>query len=174
MTSILLILLACAKPCEFVARCDGTVLETCSLGVDQLFGSGVSKTDCSTTLNPVCLETATDVAFCTLDDSVTCTEGASRCDGDLAITCNANGFEVAKDCSTNGPTCVLDADDQALCAIDPAMPCDSDTFESRCDGDLLITCGDGLLRSRECAGEDRTCGLLETFDSYNCVDVEPG
>lgn len=165
--TLFLFLLACSKPCEYTARCDGSVLETCSLGVDQLFGSGESETNCPDTVNPVCHSPEPDVAFCTLDDEIMCEEGATRCDGDIAITCNESGFEVGQDCTTFGPTCVLN-EGEAQCALDPVESCDNATYERSCEGIDLIVCNGGLVTQRVC-DDDKVCGLNDV-DALGCVD----
>ena len=88
---VLVWMLGCAKPCEYVARCDGEVLQTCSLGVDQLFGSGESEVACPTTVNPHCVELEVDHAFCARTEEPSCTADEAFCDGDEAgLRCSVN------------------------------------------------------------------------------------
>ena len=158
--TLLLLLWACTKPCEFTARCDGDVLETCSVGVDQLVGSGISRTDCTETVNPVCVTHGDDAAQCAMERTPTCDLPEPQCDGDVILACSA-GYLVADDCALAGPTCVTHPDDGApVCAVDPVTSCDRETFLQTCaTEDSVYACLDGVVTELDCdlTHEKATC-----------------
>ena len=106
-----LLLGACTQPCEFTARCDGSVLETCSIGPDQLVGSGIGRTDCADTVNPYCVS-IDDFAMCATESTPSCDLEEPECDGDVVLDCTL-GFVVAEDCALAGPTCISHPEDGA-------------------------------------------------------------
>jgi hypothetical protein len=83
--------------CDFTEkRCNGNVVEECG-GTDQFIGRSISRTPCEG-LNPRCVETAEEQAFCATSAETHCTPPASRCDGNIQLACHG-GFEVAQDCT---------------------------------------------------------------------------
>ncbi len=140
----------CAEPCEFEARCDGNVLETCFLHPDQFFGDPVSRNACEAP-NPFCVEPVADmVAFCAAEPTAECTEAdPETCDGALALRCR-EGFVRATNCATFGPDCIVNDDDDAVCAQDPIVACDPATHERRCIGDNVERCRDGRIALEIC------------------------
>ena len=69
-----------------------------------------------------------------------------RCDGDVLQVCGSGvdqmfGREVHETpCADLNPVCVEIDASNAMCAADPATPCDIDTFDATCDGDVLTAC----------------------------------
>jgi hypothetical protein len=148
MWMIVVALLGCAKECEYAARCDGNMLQTCSLGVDQMFGSGESERLCEG-VNPVCVEVEEDVAFCARSASATCDDSlVHRCEDDSIISCQA-GYEVAEDCALNGPDCLID-DGEPVCAQAPLTACVEASYPKHCEGTSVVSCHEGRVEAFDC------------------------
>lgn len=111
-----------------------------------------------------------------------------RCDGARFEECDDSGVWRAQDCRYSisyscsgggggftcqveaGGTCGTGADGDLACVGDgPA--CDDETFTTRCDGQVLVSCRDGKearLDCRDLAGW-LTCGTDAQIDSLSCV-----
>ena len=63
---------ACGPNCEFDQRCDGNVLETCSVGVDQIVGDPeYDRMECAGS-TPVCVELSDVSAVCAPSETESC------------------------------------------------------------------------------------------------------
>jgi hypothetical protein len=103
------------------------------------------------------------------------THGGTWCDGDDVVFCQG-GAEITRTACTSGctsmPQGVPDecADDEP--PPQPADPCGGETFEGRCDGETLIWCQDGDVRTYDCADSDRTCGWQDDTIGHNCLAAD--
>jgi len=89
-----------------------------------------------------------------------------RCDGQTAIWCESETVNQV-DCSISGNLCAQNEDGNFRC-VPPPDPCEGETFEGRCDGNVAIWCEGGVIQRIECGGTT-ICGALE--DGLNrCVD----
>lgn len=52
--------------------------------------------------------------------------------------------------------------------------CGDVDYAGRCDGDTLVWCEDGALRSVDCASSGRTCGWQDSNVGYNCMGSSSG
>ncbi len=148
----------CTPECTFAARCDGDVLETCHVGVDQMVGSPISRHVCEAP-NPRCVQAADDVALCVTAAAAACDSGYTpACQNDAATKCTS-GFVVATDCSLHGPSCVLTTT-EAVCAVEPLTSCDAQTHVAQCAGNTVLRCRDGYVQAEVCDAyvPPRHCG----------------
>lgn len=144
--------------CPYNAACEGNVLKTCFVGVDQLVGSPSEGERACAGANPICVTVDEQDALCAIAKERTCAVGAApRCDGPLLITCQ-QGFEVAEDCAAHGNVCgtVLA---ETFCYKDPVITCAPNSFTPRCEGTRILQCRNGVEAYEECALrlEDTTC-----------------
>lgn len=144
-------LLACAS-CPYDQRCNGNKLESCELGVDQMFGDPSYTTQDCEDPNAVCVETGARTAQCVMSAEAKCgPASADRCSADgLAVTCS-DGYEVATDCAPDGNECLI-VDLRARCAVLPATSCDQDSYDNSCEDDYhLLYCQNGLVTRKHCS-----------------------
>lgn len=90
-----------------------------------------------------------------------CTE--SRCDGDVLVGCESNGFAQRRDCADEGLDCV-DSEAGPTCSLAGAAPCGSEEF--RCEGDVFLWCpirAQVVPFATNCAETGKTCDTV-------CVD----
>ncbi len=148
-----LLLSGCAR-CPYQQRCNGNVLETCSLGVDQLVGKpSYAKVACANP-NPVCQETVEGEAECVMPEAPPCDSGtAPRCDApERAVHC-VSGYQAATDCAADDNACV-EVSGNALCARGPATACDPKTYRNTCeDAGHLLYCEHALVTRQSCDHE---------------------
>jgi hypothetical protein len=52
----------------------------------------------------------------------------------------------------------------------PSDPCQGETFEGRCDGDTVVWCENGKVRTQSC-GSGKVCGYSTTHQYYACIDA---
>lgn len=154
---ILPLLQACPS-CPYDEACEGNVLKTCWVGVDQLVGSPAEGERPCEGANPVCITVDDRNALCGIAKERTCTMGAPiRCEGALKIDCQ-DGFEVAEDCVAHGNVCgTISAN--TYCHRAPVVTCDPEQFRGRCEGSRLVQCRFGTEAYEECAlrTEDTAC-----------------
>lgn len=148
-----LFLSGCAR-CPYQQRCNGDVLEVCSLGVDQLVGPpSYGKSKCESP-NPVCKDTSAGEAECVMPEAPTCDSGvAPRCvAGELAVHC-VSGYQVATDCAADDNACI-EVSGNALCARGPPTACDPKTYRNTCeDAGHLLYCRNALVTRQACDHE---------------------
>ncbi len=150
--------MACTTECTFKARCDGDLVETCSVAVDQLVGSPISRKPCQAP-NPKCVQVEDDVARCvTAEDAVCDKSYIPQCLNNAATTCTT-GFVVARDCTVLGPGCVLNGS-EAVCAVDPLVACESDSYVTSCQDNTVLRCRRGFVQGEACDAyvPPRKCG----------------
>ncbi len=155
--------LAGCPSCPYDSKCDGDVLKTCSVGVDQIAGKPDKGSRQCASPNPVCVTLDERTAQCAMDDATECDAGfIPRCEGGVVVAC-ANGYLVATDCEGNGNACVELAPGPR-CALEPLTDCDPAEYESRCAGDSVISCVDGFVQAQNCSlGQlDGTCEEYES------------
>ncbi|MFK7999110.1 MAG: hypothetical protein AB8H86_05915 [Polyangiales bacterium] len=90
-----------------------------------------------------------------------CTE--SRCDGDVLVGCESNGFAQRRDCAAEGLNCV-ESEDPPTCSLAGAAPCGRDEFA--CEGDVFLWCpirAQVVPFATNCAESGKTCDTV-------CVD----
>lgn len=122
-----LLLLGCDNECSFQERCDGTTLEVCGDGPDQVVGRKVNTTDCTAeAVDGTCVEIDDQSATCASEPVTECDleQTDSVCEGDVLVGCTGvyyttpvsypTGFVVRVDCAAEGATCV-EADGLASC-----------------------------------------------------------
>jgi len=142
--------LAGCPSCPYDSKCDGDVLKTCSLGVDQIAGKPSKTARACADPNPVCVTLDERTAQCAMDDATECdAEFIPRCEGGIVVSC-ANAFLVAQDCVGNGNAC-FELAPGPLCALDPLTDCDPSEFESYCQGASVISCPSGYLQAQDCS-----------------------
>lgn len=145
------LLVGCAR-CPYESRCNGNVLEVCTVGVDQMFGDpSYASTPCEG-VNPVCVDAPSGRSLCARAASAPCADASvTRCDTpDVAVRCE-EGFEVAEDCATDENSCVT-LPSRSRCARAPVTTCDVERQASVCeDATHLLSCVDGLLTRRDCS-----------------------
>jgi len=144
-------LTACAS-CPFEERCNGNVLEVCSLGVDQMFGDpSYSSSPCEDP-NPVCVATGSGSAQCAVAADATCADGTpDRCEAQARAVRCLSGYEVAEACAPDGNDCLM-VDSAAHCAIGPARTCDRETYDNSCEDSVhLLYCINGLVTRKDCS-----------------------
>lgn len=151
--------------CAYESRCDGAVVKTCSLGVDQMVGDPARGRIPCEGENPVCVNLDRRTAQCVRADAPRCdaAEFTDFCDDGAAVRC-VEGYEVADDCAAHGNVCELgdgaaSATSEARCVLAPATACDPANYTETCDGTGLITCEGGVVARRDCAVErpGQTC-----------------
>lgn len=49
-----------------------------------------------------------------------------------------------------------------------ASSCEGETFTGRCDGDVVVWCENGAVKSGDCAPAGQTCGFSQTKGYYAC------
>jgi hypothetical protein len=111
-----------------------------------------------------------------------------RCDGHRLVECTSEGVWVAEDCRydiglacSGGPsgfTCQVEAggtcgsgQDGELDCVGTGVACDPDTFVTRCDGAVLVSCRQGKEARLDCKNlaPEYTCGQDARIDGMNCV-----
>lgn len=115
-----LLLGGCGNECSFFEQCDGSVLQVCGDGPDQMFGRQIHETACEGD-NPVCIEIDDQAAMCAAEDAQACDPDtyAATCEGDLLRTCSGvlytepvdypTAYEVVVDCAAEGMSCDAEA-----------------------------------------------------------------
>ncbi len=158
---VLTALYGCPR-CEFDEACDGNVLMTCSIGVDQQVGSPAEARLACTGANPVCITVDERNALCAIAEARSCVpDTAPRCEGGSQITC-VDGFEVARNCVAHGNVCG-EVEGAFRCYAEPKVVCVQD-FESICSGTRLTHCDAGLVTHEEC-GLDRPVQRCTAFEN---------
>jgi hypothetical protein len=150
--------LAGCPSCPYESKCEGDVLKTCSVGVDQVVGSPQRSARACRAPNPVCVTLNEDRAQCAMEAEPGCGAAfAGYCADGLRIECSA-GYRVAEDCAAHGNTC-FELDDGPRCAREPLTVCNPPDIDSRCEGDVLIACVYGYLKAEDCslAPEPEVC-----------------
>jgi hypothetical protein len=86
------------------------------------------------------------------------------CDGTREQLC-LSGALVTLDCGELGTTCANGA-----CTPQPGPACDAASFRQRCDGDVVVTCADGIESRDDCSiwPTHRRCAV-DTLGSAQCV-----
>jgi hypothetical protein len=112
----------------------------------------------------------------------------ARCDGELLLECTDSGVWQARDCRYDqsvscsgsaggfecsvkaGGTCGSGADGEVTCIGDGAS-CDEETFETVCEGDVLVSCREGQQARLDCSrlAPELTCGPDAQLEGMSCV-----
>ena len=111
---------SCGNECDFFARCQGNVLQTCGAGVDQCWNRRIQDEPCITP-NGAWVSVGIS-AICARTPITECGRSfVPYCDGALLLGCSTSpeGFVVAEDCSLVGRTCGLGASGEATCVQAP-------------------------------------------------------
>lgn len=91
-----------------------------------------------------------------------------RCDGDVAIWCEADIIQT-RDCATTEQSCGTQGDDHRHRCFDLDLTCDGLSWEGRCDGDNAVWCDDGELRTRRCDDCGQSCGWSDEQGAFYCI-----
>ncbi|MBN1945244.1 MAG: hypothetical protein JW797_06175 [Bradymonadales bacterium] len=151
--------------CPYEARCEGNVLHTCWLGVDQLVGSPARDAVECRAPNPVCVDLDDRNAQCVMDDQATCQEPFDPfCEEGAVVDC-VEGYEVAEDCAGNGNGC-HDIDGSVFCAVAPLTPCIMGEYRTRCDDTRVLSCQRGFVTARDCAAYETPTFCVEYTSEY--------
>ncbi|MBN2495731.1 MAG: PPC domain-containing protein [Deltaproteobacteria bacterium] len=127
-------------------QCAGTVIQTCTADGDGCLG-WANTTDCADT-NQACDDSGAD-AVCVGGG---CTDGETRCDGDVVQTCADGAWGDTQDCAATGQTC----DDSGADAVCVGETCTNG--ETRCDGNVVQTCTDhAWVDTEDCETSGQVC-----------------
>ncbi len=91
---------------------------------------------------------------------------AGRCDGQVAVWCEADAV-VTRDCAAEGLSCGPDDQGRSRC-LEPG-DCDGLGWEGRCDGEVALWCQEGQVRARYCADCEQTCGWSDEHGGFYCL-----
>lgn len=165
-----------AIACERVRACVPSAsiasVGRCLLASEGLPGvhAGTNLLELDAVVAPLaCIKAAADCAAvdaCVTGRSGSCAPSeAPRCDGSRTIRCGSDDAKYVVDCSTRyssfhdpGATCITTTDGRHACGFGA---CAAGTA-ARCDGDVLISCEDGIIRRK-------TCARCETTPSPHCA-----
>ena len=161
----LMLMLAGCPSCPYESRCEGNVLKSCFVGVDQLVGSPAWSESACTEPNAVCVNVDSRSAQCVIDEARRCDDDAEpRCEGGSVVRCRL-GFEVAEDCEGHDNAC-FELPSGARCAQSPLRPCDAEAFERRCEGGRVVECQAGYVKSIDCRLNDPNSVCKEYVNDY--------
>jgi len=94
---------------------------------------------------------------------------AGRCEGDLAIWCEAGSSVVRIACDNRGMSCAITETAQHRC-VAPVDPCSGITWSGRCEGDEAVWCEGDEIRRRQCDQCGQQCGWNDVLAAFYCVD----
>jgi hypothetical protein len=102
---------ACKVDCDFEPHCEGNVVMDCSIGVDQLVGSGSPVVYPCLEPAPLCVERRTPRSspdgsrfFCARSPLTPCEESfVTSCEGTVLVSC-VGGYVSAQDCADQNGT----------------------------------------------------------------------
>ena len=162
-----LVLGGCAR-CPYDQRCNGNVLEVCSLGVDQMVGSPSYSASTCADPNPVCQATSDRGAACVMPQAPKCDSNfVPQCaTGELAVHCEG-GYQVATNCTVDDNACVA-TEGRARCARTPITSCSAKTHRNSCeDATHLLYCREELVARQDCSNEPtKVCTPNVPRDAY--------
>ena len=157
--------LAGCPSCPYETKCDGNVLKSCSVGVDQMVGSPAKASRACQDPNPACVSLDERTAQCAMDAASECQpDFVPRCEGGVVVSC-AYGYLVAGDCVGHGNAC-FELAPGPRCALEPLTDCDPEEFYSRCSGDLVLSCTGGYLQTQDCGLGERDGSCEEYENDY--------
>ena len=149
-----------ADPCDgetIEGRCDGDTAIWCE-------AEAVETEDCAAT-GMVCGLDPADHSRCVAPlDPCDGETLAGRCDGEVAIWCEADAIETV-DCTVTGQLCGVDPASRHRCMAE----CDAMGFEGRCAGDVARWCEDGVVLERDCAECEQACGDTAGDLGFYCM-----
>ncbi len=101
----------CRVACEFEPRCEGNVVMDCSVGIDQLVGSGTPVVYPCLEPAPLCVERRVDSrsmdearVLCAREPLTPCEQPfATSCEGTVLVFCHG-GYVSAQDCTNQSGT----------------------------------------------------------------------
>lgn len=108
--------LGCNNECDFFERCDGTTLQICGDGPDQVVNRKIHESPCVAPAG-VCVQADEDSAYCAHDPETMCDDAFDEsCDGTVRVHCREKPLEaegtpryvVAIDCASSGKGCIDD------------------------------------------------------------------
>jgi hypothetical protein len=140
--------------CDVVESCEGDSSVSCFRGLRESFACGRWGAG-------HCMSTPTG-ATCAVG---TCTGEGARCDGELAVNCNARrGLLEAFDCGPRGRHCAVTGG-TATCTgggetCQPAP--------DHCDGDVLVACRAGRVDRTDCSSLATGATCIETDHGGTC------
>jgi hypothetical protein len=134
---------------SYQGQCDGDIAEWCQ---DDI----VQRRDCSSM--------GTSCGFVNEEIGYACTCGDigeyGRCNGGLVEWCDQGLFRQMN-CEAQGETCGWAGSQVGYFCTNRAR-CGPSDGEGRCDGDVMISCLDGLLETIDCGRSDLACALDDT------------
>lgn len=105
---------------------------------------------------------------CVPDGSDPCRgiDGHGTCEGSMARWCD-RGVLRTRNCDACGQTCGASPEHggAVYCTDDPCMGVD---YIGRCDGDVVVYCKEGELRTRDCAATGQACAWIDAETGYYC------
>ncbi len=146
-------------------KCDGNKLVTCT------DGSWDAGTDCG---DKVCGADAENAGAYKCNDGGTedtCTDGATKCDGNKLVTCTNGSWDAGTDCGEK--VCGADADNAGAYKCNEAGSDNTCTEEgaTKCDGNKLVTCTNGSWDAGTDCG-DKVCGAdADNAGAYKCNEA---
>lgn len=102
-----------------------------------------------------------------------------KCDGNALSWCE-NGGVRSYDCAAAGKECVWESDSVGYNCVVPAVPpppdvpvnnCGGLDYLGKCDGNTLVWCQEGQLKSFDCSGSAQTCAWQSDTEGFNCLSL---
>lgn len=102
-----------------------------------------------------------------------------KCDGSLLSWCE-NGAVKSYDCAAAGKECVWENDSVGNNCVVPAVPpppdvpvnnCGGVDYLGKCDGNTLVWCQEGQLKTFDCGSTSQTCTWQSNTEGFNCLSL---
>jgi len=110
--------------------------------------------------------------FCGMNSNTDPCQGETyqgRCDGDTVVWCE-NQQVHTQDCADDDKQCGFDPQKNYFACIEtPVDPCNGETYQGRCDGDTVIWCENGQVKSIDCGANGNDCGFNSSGGYYDCI-----
>lgn len=137
---------------SFNIRCENQTAILCRDGIEQ---SEICESTELCEIGKGCVQNTT-----TPCDSANFTP---RCNGQDIIVCKEE-IEVVEHCPNTNEVC-----HQNVCT-DKTTLCD-DNFSAKCEGDAIVSCEDGVIKTQACSDDgSKVCGL-NTDNAYACIEA---
>lgn len=91
-----------------------------------------------------------------------------RCDGSTVIWCQDSQV-YQQDCAETGMGCDYDPARDYYGCIRSDDPCQGETFDGRCEGNLVIWCENEEVKSIDCSTSQAHCGYNSSKGFYDCI-----